>query len=642
MKPTSRFSSLAAALLVAVLAGCKADTITEPRQPQAPPTPPGLGIVVSVSSSATNVAAGSTTPTTITVRATRQDGVPLSGQLTLTTSLGGFGSVGGPQSIVVDIVNGVGTAFFFPGAVAGVASIRVVDNGVILASTNVTIGEVSFVLSHLDPNSGSSAGGDTVDIVGSGFEAPATVLIGGSPAQVLSVSSTRIRVRTPPFIGDPGPNGTPVDVSVTIRAGASNSATANLANGFFYTRGSGGGFIPSIASVTPVNGPNEGGTLVTINGGGFQSPVQVLFEEGGVGVEAQVQSVATGRITVLSPSATGFGSVLRDQQVDIRVRNLSTGLEAVLANAFRYGVVIRITSISPNTGPATGGTLVTIFGEGFDEPVAVTFGTTAQQVVSVTGTEIVVRTVAVPVTGCGAAAGGGAVTVTNIETSASATGPVFNSPGPPEPLITRVQPSSGPAAGGTVVTITGTNFDPPVRVTFGEQAGNVTATSPTSITVTTPVFAGTFDSVACDDSPGDGQAGTRQVPRAVDVTVENLDTNCTDTLVGAFSFLPPDATCVGDEPPPPDPPVAAFTGICNPANFSCSFADTSTGNTSRTWNFGDPASGGNNTSASATPSHTFTTPNQGYLVTLTATNAGGSDTETHTVQCDGAGCTFVP
>jgi PKD repeat protein len=481
-----------------------------------------------------------------------------------------------------------------------------------------------------------------VDIVGSGFEGPATVLIGGSPAQVLSVSPTRIRVRTPPFVGDPGPSGTPVAVSVTIRAGASNSATATLANAFFYTRGSGDGFIPSIASVTPVNGPNEGGTLVTINGGGFQAPVQVFFEVGTVGVEAQIQSVSSSRIVVTSPSATGFGSVLRDQQVNIRVRNLGTGLEAVAANAFRYGVVIRITSISPNTGPATGGTLVTIFGEGFDEPVAVSFGGIAQQVISVTGTEIVVRTVPVTVTGCGAGAGG-PVTVTNIETSATATGPAFNYQGPPEPIITNVQPASGPASGGTVVTITGSNFDPPARVTFGAQAGNVTATSPTSITVTTPPFAGGFDSVACDDTPGDGQAGTRQVPEAVDVTVTNLDTSCTDTLVGAFSYLPPDASCVGDDPPPPDPPVAAFTGICNAANLTCSFADTSTGTvSSRAWEFGDPASGANNNSSSPTPSHTFSTPNQGYLVRLTVTNAGGSSSAVHTVTCGATGCVFTP
>jgi PKD repeat protein len=30
------------------------------------------------------------------------------------------------------------------------------------------------------------------------------------------------------------------------------------------------------------------------------------------------------------------------------------------------------------------------------------------------------------------------------------------------------------------------------------------------------------------------------------------------------------------------------------------------------------------------------------LVTLTATNTGGSDNEVHTVTCDAAGCVFTP
>jgi PKD repeat protein len=66
----------------------------------------------------------------------------------------------------------------------------------------------------------------------------------------------------------------------------------------------------------------------------------------------------------------------------------------------------------------------------------------------------------------------------------------------------------------------------------------------------------------------------------------------------------------GPCPPPPVPcntnAVIDFTigtPICNPV----SFADASTGGvTGQSWNFGDPASGANNTSASLTPSHTFT------------------------------------
>jgi len=56
------------------------------------------------------------------------------------------------------------------------------------------------------------------------------------------------------------------------------------------------------------------------------------------------------------------------------------------------------------------------------------------------------------------------------------------------------------------------------------------------------------------------------------------------------------------------------------------FTDTSTGTpTSWSWNFGDPASGANNTSALQNPSHTFAAAGT-YNVSLQATNASGSNT----------------
>ena len=77
----------------------------------------------------------------------------------------------------------------------------------------------------------------------------------------------------------------------------------------------------------------------------------------------------------------------------------------------------------------------------------------------------------------------------------------------------------------------------------------------------------------------------------------------------------------------PAPPVANFTGnpTSGPAPLTVMFTDTSTGSpTSWSWTFGD---GG--TSAAQNPSHIYNTANQ-YTVSLTATNAQGSDTETKT------------
>ena len=55
------------------------------------------------------------------------------------------------------------------------------------------------------------------------------------------------------------------------------------------------------------------------------------------------------------------------------------------------------------------------------------------------------------------------------------------------PAVTTVSPSSGPSAGGTAVTLTGTDFTTGATVTFGGVAAtNVIVASATSITLTTP------------------------------------------------------------------------------------------------------------------------------------------------------------
>ena len=60
--------------------------------------------------------------------------------------------------------------------------------------------------------------------------------------------------------------------------------------------------------------------------------------------------------------------------------------------------------------------------------------------------------------------------------------------------VTSISPAGGLAAGGTVVTITGTNFETPATVDFGpNEATNVTVESPTEIQATSPAGSGTVD-----------------------------------------------------------------------------------------------------------------------------------------------------
>jgi len=73
---------------------------------------------------------------------------------------------------------------------------------------------------------------------------------------------------------------------------------------------------------------------------------------------------------------------------------------------------------------------------------------------------------------------------------------------PPTPTILSISPTSGPSAGGTFCTITGTNFVSGATVTFGGNAATgVVVVSGTEITCVTPVgFPGTVDVVVSESA----------------------------------------------------------------------------------------------------------------------------------------------
>jgi hypothetical protein len=78
----------------------------------------------------------------------------------------------------------------------------------------------------------------------------------------------------------------------------------------------------------------------------------------------------------------------------------------------------------------------------------------------------------------------------------------------PPPTITAIGPTTGSSGGGTVITITGTNFAPGASVTLGSApASGVTVVSSTQITASTPAHSagGTVTVVVTNT---DGQTGT--------------------------------------------------------------------------------------------------------------------------------------
>ena len=78
----------------------------------------------------------------------------------------------------------------------------------------------------------------------------------------------------------------------------------------------------------------------------------------------------------------------------------------------------------------------------------------------------------------------------------------------PAPTITSITPSSGSTAGGTVVTITGTNFTGATSVTFGGVAASFTVVNLTTITATTPAGAAGTASVLVTTPGGTNASNT--------------------------------------------------------------------------------------------------------------------------------------
>jgi IPT/TIG domain/Fibronectin type III domain len=312
-------------------------------------------------------------------------------------------------------------------------------------------GPTAPTVTSVSPNTGSTAGGTAVTITGTNFALGATVTFGTAAAtSVVVASSTSITAVTPAGTGA-------ATVTVTV-----SGQSGSLTNGFTYVA------TPTVTSVSPNTGSSAGGTAVTITGTNFATGATVTF---GTAAATSVVVASSTSISALTPAGTGAATVT------VTV----SGQSGSLTNGFTYAAPPTVTSVSPNTGSTAGGTAVTITGTNFATGATVTFGTAAAtSVVVASGTSITALT----------PAGTGAVTVTVTvggQSGSLTNGFTYAAP----PTVTSVSPNTGSTAGGTAVTITGTNFATGATVTFGTAAAtSVVVASSTSITAVTPAGTG--------------------------------------------------------------------------------------------------------------------------------------------------------
>lgn len=149
----------------------------------------------------------------------------------------------------------------------------------------------------------------------------------------------------------------------------------------------------AVDSFLPTIGSPKGGSLVRIKGRGFVGPVRVFFnvDEGSIEGAVLSMTAAGTEIDVITPPVL-FGP--NDQMRTAEIEVESEGKRAKAPGVFIFENEIqhpKIITASPNSGPKSGGTRVTIIGEGFQEPVQVLFADTEARVLTVSRNQIVVE-----------------------------------------------------------------------------------------------------------------------------------------------------------------------------------------------------------------------------------------------------------
>lgn len=348
---------------------------------------------------------------------------------------------------------GAGTVDVTVTTVNGTSAISSLDRYTYLSAPTVT---------SLSTNSGPTSGGTVVDITGTNFTEDSTVRFGSNLAtNVVYHSATSLTATSPAGAGL-------VNVRVDT-AGGSSAITPD--DQFTYS------LAPAVTHLSVSSGPLGGGTSVTITGTNFTSVSTVKF---GAASAASVTYNSATSLTAVSPAGTGT--------VHVTVTTAGGTSATSSADQFTYKAFPTVTNLSVSTGSAAGGTSVTITGTNFTSSATVKFGT--RSATNVTYNSATSLTVTSP-SGTGIVN----VTVTTVNgTSATVPADQFTYQSLPVPTVTHLSVSSGALSGGTLVTITGTNFTPSATVKFGTaNATSVTYNSATSLTVTSPAGTGTVD-----------------------------------------------------------------------------------------------------------------------------------------------------
>ena len=318
------------------------------------------------------------------------------------------------------------------------------------------------MVTGVSPDSGSTAGGTTVSITGTGLAGATGVRFGGAAAAVTADSATQITVTSPPGTGT---------VTITVITPAGTATTAGAGRYAYTTRPE---LTQSISFTVPASGTAGGSTTLSATGGGSGNPVVFSVDPasgpGVCTVSGTTVSYTAAGSCVIDANQAGNASYTAAPQVQrtITVQPATTAGKTSQSISFT----------APASGTAGGSAHLSATGGGSGNPVVFSVGpASGRGVCTVSGTTVTYTAAGscvIDANQVGTASYAAApqvqrtITVTGMSQSISFTAPASGvaggsahlsatGGGSGNPVVFSVAPASGPGVctvSGTTVTYT--------------------------------------------------------------------------------------------------------------------------------------------------------------------------------------------
>lgn len=312
------------------------------------------------------------------------------------------------------------------------------------------------IITSIKPDNGPLAGATRVVISGEYFLTGAVVKFGDQEGNVSSITPKQIVVNTPP-------SATAQTVDVTVVNPDGTTVTAVQAYSYVPA--------PEITSVTPNQGLTPGNENITIHGSHFASDAKVYFNS----TLLSTTFISDTELSAVTPSWA------KAESVKVKVVN-PDGQEAALDSGYQYVYPAPvIESITPNQGEVTGNLQLDIRGKYFINGAKVFFdGVQLQNVVFYSSTQIKVKTPT------WSTADTVDVRIVNPDGQDGTMVDGFTYVLPEGLELTEISPTEGPLAGGTTVSVAGSNLGLISELYLGSAKMTIKSNSGTVLTFVTP------------------------------------------------------------------------------------------------------------------------------------------------------------